>query len=191
MKKSVKSLVLITIAVLLFNNSKAQIKLPVLNGVANDVKKAIDDHPNHFANLKGEMISQTTQTIEYECTFNANGAEETTITKYSSKKEVYSWQALMLTTESFDKARQKFKSLFNQLNNLSVKIGEQNYKLKGDYEQPTENKKFASVILSAGADNKLKVEISLQAYEPMEWKVKIIIYDTEREDDEKGSRTEE
>lgn len=190
MKKSVKSLVLITIAVLFFNNSKAQIKLPVLKVVTGDVKRVIEDHPNHFANLKGEMISQTTQTTDYACTFNANGAEETTITQYSSKKEVYSWQALMLTTESFDKAKQKFRSLFTQLNNLSVKSGDQSYKFKGDYEQPDEKKKFTSVILSAGADSKLKIEVSIQAYEPMDWKVKIIIYDKEREDDEKGDTKE-
>ncbi|NOT50915.1 MAG: hypothetical protein HOP10_06535 [Chitinophagaceae bacterium] len=191
MKKSVKSLVLITIAALIFNNSSAQLKLPAINGVTSDVKKVIEDHPNHFANLKGEIISQSTQTTDYACTFNANGAEETTITQYSSKKEVYSWQALMLTTENFDKAKQKFRSLFNQLNNISVKSGGLSYKFKGDYEQPDEKKKFSSVILSAGTESKLKIEISMQAYEPMDWKVKLIIYDKEREDVEKGSRTEE
>src|SRR5262245_61236062 len=102
MKKSVKSLVLITISAFIFKSSAAQLKLPVVNGVTNDVKKVIDDHPNHFANLKGEMITQTTQTIDYACNFKVNGAEETTITQYSSKKPVYSWQAVMLTTESFD-----------------------------------------------------------------------------------------
>ncbi len=190
MKKSVKSLVLITITSLVCLSAGAQLKLPTLNPVANDVKKVIEDHPNHFANLKGEMITQTPQTTDYACTFNANGAEETTITQYSSKKEIYSWQALMLTTESFDKAKQKFRSLFNQLNNTAIKTGDLSYKLKGNYVQPDEKKKFTSVILSAGSNDKLKVELSLQAYEPMEWKVKIIIYDREREDDERGKTQE-
>ena len=190
MKKSVKSLVLITITSLVFISAGAQLKLPVANPVANDVKKAIEDHPNHFVNLKGEMITQTPQTTDYACTFNANGAEETTITQYSSKKEIYSWQALMLTTESFEKAKQKFKSLFNQLNNLAVTTSNQHYKLKGEYEQPDEKKKFSSVILSAGPGKNLKVEISIQAYEPMEWKVKIVVYDRDREDHEKGKTQE-
>lgn len=190
MKKSVKSLVLITISAFIFQTTTAQLKLPTINGVTNDVKKVIEDYPNHFANIKGEMISQTMQTTDYACTFKANGAEETTITQYSSNKEMYSWQALMLTTENFDKAKQKFKAIFNQLNNASVKTGDINYKLKGDYEQPSDKKKFSSVILSAGPGDKLKVEISLQAYESMEWKVKIIIYDREREDDERGATQE-
>ena len=190
MKRAVKTLVLITITSLVCLSAGAQLKLPVVNPVANDVKKVIEDHPNHFANLKGEMITQTPQTTDYACIFNANGAEETTITQYSSKKEMYSWQALMLTTESFEKAKQKFKSLFSQLNNLAINASDQSYKLKGDYEQPDEKKKFASVILSSGPGNNLKVEISLQAHEPMEWKVKIIIYDREREDNEKGKTQE-
>jgi hypothetical protein len=190
MKKSVKALVLITISALVFESSSAQLKLPVINGVTNDVKKAIEDHPNHFANVKGEMISETPQTIDYACTFNVNGAEETSITRYSSNKEMYSWQTVLLTTESFDKAKQKFHSLFNQLNNFSVKTADHTYKLKGDYEQPDNNKRFCSVILSDDNGGKLKVELSLQAYEPMEWKVKIIIYDREREDNERG-KTEE
>jgi len=190
MKKSVKALVLITISALVFKTSSAQLKLPVINGVTNDVKKAIEDHPNHFVNLKGEMISETPQTIDYACTFNVNGAEETSITRYSSKNEMYSWQTVMLTTESFDKAKQKFRSLFNQLNNLSIKTADHVYKLKGEYEQPDDKKKFTTAILSDDNGGKLKVEVSLQAHEPMEWRVMIIIYDREREDNERG-KTEE
>ncbi len=191
MKIFVKALVLITIlSVICPNQATAQLKLPVINGVTNDVKKVIDDHPNHFANLRGDMITQTAQTIDYACTFNANGAEETTITRYSSKKEVYSWQAVMLTTESFDKAKQKFKSLFNQLNNFTYRSAEHNFKLKGDYEQPDYKKKFSSVLFETEGDEKLKVEITLRAVEPMEWKVTIVIYDRDREDNERG-KTEE
>lgn len=193
MKNSVKSLVLITTVFLLcFISVNGQIKLPSINGVEADVKKVINDYPNHFANLMGEMIVQNSQSTDYKCVFNANGAEETTVTKYSSTKNVCSWQAVMLTTESFDKAKQKFKSLFNQLNNLTTRIGHQAVKLKGDFEQPDEKKKFSSVLFNLEPENettgKLKVEILIVAHEPLEWKVKLLIYDRDREDDERGRK---
>lgn len=51
--------------------------------------------------------------------------------------------------------------------------------------------KFTSILLSPepGLEllKKMKVEIILQAVEPMEWKVKLLIYDREREDDERGA----
>lgn len=61
--------------------------------------------------------------------------------------------------------------------------------LKGIYESPVEEKKFASVLFSFdNADEslkKLRVEVMLEA-DQMEWKVKVLVYDRDREDDERG-----
>lgn len=196
MNKSVKALTLLTIIFLFFNSSNAQLKLPSINGIGNDVQKVIEDYPSRFIHLMGEVLTENPQSTDYQCNFTVNGAEEVFITRYAAKKEICSWQALMLTTESFEKAKQKFKSLYNQLNNLSVnQNGAKSVKLKGVYEAPIEEKKFTTVLFSfEPADEslkKLKVEISLQYHEPMEWKVKVLIYDREREDNERGKTVEE
>ncbi|MBI5858378.1 MAG: hypothetical protein HZB42_12110 [Sphingobacteriales bacterium] len=196
MKNSVKPLVLITTVIILlsYNPVIAQLKLPVIDGIANDIKKVVNDYPNQFINLMGDKIVENAQSTEYISVFNANGAEETTVTKYSANKNMCSWQALMLTTESFEKAKQKFRSLFNQLNNLSIRIGHENSRLKGEYKQPEEKKKFTFVVFSPEPENestkRLKIEILIQALEPMEWKVKVMVYDREREDVERGIREE-
>lgn len=195
MKKSVKTLVLITIALLSLTNLPAQLRVPLLGGIGGDVKKVIQDYPNRFIHLMGEVITENAQSTEYACNFKVNGAEECFVTRYSAKKEVCSWEALMLTTENFEKAKQKFKALYNQLNNLSVDIGgDKNYKLRGKYEAPDETKKFASVLFSfepaLEKTNRLKVEVSLQFEAPMNWKVKVLVYDRDRDDNERG-KTEE
>ena len=131
MRKSVKTLAFITITSFLFNSAAAQLKLPVINnGIAHDVKKVIEDYPNRFINLMGEVLNQHPQSTDYYCNFKVNGAEEAFVTHYSAKKEVCSWEALMLTTEHFEKAKQRFKSLYNQLQNMVVKFGDNSYKLK-------------------------------------------------------------
>ena len=43
MLKAVKPLVLLTIISFFFLNSDAQLKLPMANGIANDVKKVIEE----------------------------------------------------------------------------------------------------------------------------------------------------
>ena len=191
MKKHVKALVLITNFLLLAFYPEAQLKLPAVNAIANDVKKVIEDYPNRFINLMGEVISENPQSTDYQCNFKVNGAEESFITRYSAKKEVCSWQAIMLTTENFEKAKQKFKTLYNQLNNLSVDIGNaKNIHLKGKYEAPEEKKKFTSVVFDAEPSathvSKFKMELTLQFHAPMEWKVKVLVYDRDREDAERG-----
>jgi hypothetical protein len=196
MKKSVKSLVVVTSFLLVSFSTVAQLKLPVISGVAADVKKVIEDYPHRFIHLMGEVIAENPQSTDYQCNFKVNGAEESFITRYSAKKEVCSWEALMLTTEDFNKAKQKFKNLFNQLNNLSVDIGGiKNFHLRGQYEAPVEENKFTAVLFSidpaADKSAKLKVEIIMQYQAPMDWKIKVLIYDREREDDERGKLKEE
>lgn len=53
MKKSVKVLVIITMTLFFGNAAQSQLKLPVTNGIAPDIKKVIQDYPNHFSNLAG------------------------------------------------------------------------------------------------------------------------------------------
>lgn len=192
MRNSVKTLAFITIAGFLSITSVAQLKLPVINGISSDIKKVIQDYPNQFNNLKGEMLVQNAQSTDYACNFKVNGAEESSVTQYSSKKyAVASWQTVMLTTDDFDEAKKKFKSLFNQLNNLSAQMTEgAALHFKGKYEQPVEEKKFTSIVFSvddkSSSFKKLKVELSMQ-YELLEWKVKVLVYEKEREDNERGA----
>jgi hypothetical protein len=186
MKPHVKTLALFTIFFFSTVIANSQIKLATANTIAADVKKVIDDYPNHFDNILGDMIIQNPQSANYQCNFKVEGAEECIITRYTGKKNsVSSWQALMLTTESFEAAKKKFRSLYSQLNNLSDK----SMHLKGVYESPVEEKKFSSVLFSFTpadeATKKLKVELVIEA-DGMDWKVKVLVYDRDREDDERG-----
>lgn len=196
MKKSVKTLVLLTISFLIFSAGDAQLKLPVVgNGIGGDIKKVIEDYPNRFINLMGEVKKLNEQSTDYYCNFKVNGAEETFVTRYSAKREgVVSWQALMMTTGEFDEAKKKFKSFYNQINNLSVSIDQKSYRLKAEYKSPSEEMKFASILFSLDpveeVTRKLKVELLLQYQAPMEWKIKILVYDREREDAERGNVVE-
>lgn len=197
MKKNVKALVLLTISCSLFLFSQAQLKLPVANAVGADLKKIIEDYPNRFINLLGEMKAEHEQTTDYYCNCSFKNAEEITLTRYSAtKKSILSWQATMLTTEDFNEAKQKFKSLYSQINNLAIHVGERkNDHLKGVYESPAEEKKFSAVLFSVDSFDegvkKLKVELTMEFYAPMEWKVKVLVYEREREDDQKGASIDE
>lgn len=189
MKKTVKTLVFLTILFALPWALPAQLRLPVVSGLAADIKKVIEDYPNRFINLMGEVKVQHEQSTDYFCNFTINGAEEAFITRYSSKREgVVSWEASMYTTDDFEEAKKKYKSLFNQLNNLGVVLGKEHFRLRGEYAAPSDDNKFNTVLFvfdPAAADvKKIRVELSLQYKAPMDWQVKILVYDKEREDDD-------
>ena len=190
MEKTVKAHVLFVICSLLsaFSHSQITLKLPATSPLPSEIKQLVADYPNRFSNILGDVIEKNPQSTDYNCSVKISGAEKSTITIYSSdKKTICGWEGLMLTTENFEDAKKKYKTLYTQLNNLTASAGDGDFRFKGNYDAPVEEKKFAGSILTPDKKtspfSKLKLEISLQ-YELLEWKVRLLIYDKEREDDE-------
>lgn len=176
--------------------AQSQLKLPGLSNsdVRQALEKVITDFPKNFSTLKGEVVNDNAQSIEYASLLQFKTAEKNTITRYTGRLPVYSWQAQMLSTEEFPVAEKKYKSLYKDLKNISLTLNrDYSYGLDGEYDAPDESRKFATTVfhLTPNATNlpNVKVELSMQ-YEFPEWKVYLTVYQREREDDERG-RTEE
>lgn len=175
-----------------FTYVHAQFKLPGTGNmdVRNALEKVIADYPKEFATLKGEVLTNNPQTVEYTSLLAFKSAEQNTITQYSGKQPIYSWQAQMLTSEEFETAAKKYKALYGQLKGMTITLNrDYTYGLAGEYDAPDESKKFSSTVftLQPAASNlpKVKVELSLQ-YQFPEWKIYLMVYQKEREDTERG-----
>jgi hypothetical protein len=177
-------------SVFVYFTSSAQIRIPVPGSIKNDVQKIVSEYPQNFQSIRGEVLNQNPQSTEYLSLLKVGDAKECVITKYSSgAKAIYSWQALMFNSEDFEAAAKKYKWLYNQLKGMNVYYIKDQYTLRGAYDEAEESKKFASSVLTLtsppGPLKKLKVEASLQ-FEFPEWKVSLLVYEKEREDDERG-----
>ncbi len=194
MRKLVKILAFFTSFTLVSTVVLPQLKLPAANGTGSDIKKVLADYPNGFQNIIGDVIAVNSQSTKYECRIAVSGAEETSVTRFSGEMNTMSWEAAMLSTESFNKAKQRFRVLFGQLNNLPITLSGQTYRLRGDYAVPSEEAKFTSVVFFAEpakeSVKKLRAELIIEFYAPIEWKVKLLVYDREKDDDESGERNE-
>jgi hypothetical protein len=179
------------IGLILSIHSQAQIKIPVTNNeLRTNLQKVIADFPNHFVHVMGDTLVENPQTIEFVSLLDFKMATENFFTQYKSTKPIYSWQASFLSTEEFDEAVKKYKWLYNQLKVMTIKLdGGYSFTMNGDYDAPEQSRKFCSSIfkLTPNASNmpKLKIEASMQ-YEFPEWKVNLLVYEKEREDNERG-----
>ncbi|HEX7458327.1 MAG TPA: hypothetical protein VF301_07825 [Ginsengibacter sp.] len=168
----------------------AQNKLPLLkvsNTIKPDIEKVARDHYDHFYNIKGEKISETESTIEYQSKITPQGSLESTITEIKSLHNVYSWQAIMLNTDEYEKAVEKYKQIYHQLNGASfIMHDNKSWKFKGLYDTPDDDRSFASSILEPDVNEKvlqrLKIEIALN-YNMPEWTVKVLVYEKESDAD--------
>jgi hypothetical protein len=189
MKKRKAFLLFFAIIVCIFT-SDAQLKSTTGNTFQLDVENVIMDYPNNFQHYIGNEMVSDPQSTNYTSLLKIRGSEECIITKYPAKKRNrYSFQAVMQSTEDFENAKAAFNSYYNQLNNLGIHFATQAYSLKGVYESPDEEKKFTSTIFSIDPTEEgvkhMKVEL-LMEYSLMEWKVKLLVYEKEREDNERG-----
>jgi hypothetical protein len=183
----------LTAAVLLFFCLKSQaqgFKFPVTNNdLRASLSKIITDYVDGFSALKGDTIFVSSQSIEFATKLNFPGSDHNTITQYRSKNQIYSWEAELLSSEDFEEASKKYRWLYNQLKVMTVKVQDYSFTLSGNYDAPDESKGFSSSIfkLTPNAANmpRLKIKASME-YEFPEWKVKLFVYEKEREDTEQG-----
>jgi hypothetical protein len=144
------------------------------------LEKVIQDYPNHFYNIKGELISQALQSSRYKSTLQLPGAESTVIT-VSSGNQGSGWSCVVMETKSFTEARERFAAIYGQLSNSIITAGGQKtYILSGQYETPTEEKKSTCIVFSllpgVGEMKKLKVELTLRQ-EQNGWKIQLSVDD--------------
>ena len=177
-------------SILFFTSAKAQFKLPVNNALRSDVQKLVADFPHGFQNLRGDEVEVNPQTVEYASLLKMDKAEACSIIRYSSNsKPVYSWHAVMLSTEDFEEAAKKYKWIFNQLKGMNVTYTVDKYTLKGTFEAPEESRKFMTSVLTVIAPpsplQKLKIEVNMN-FEFPEWKVTLDVFEKEKDDNERG-----
>ncbi len=187
MMKIVKALAVFTTVLLFTSLANAQSKaLTAPSNLLADLRKIVAEYPNHFSGIRGDLIVANPQSADYRSTLMIADAEESFITHFTDdKKEIYNWQATLLTTEDFKEAVKKYRSVYGQLTNDKINSS----RIHGAYEMPAQERRFSSVLFSFDSMEpglkKLNVELVMEN-DLLEWKVKLVVYDREHEDDEQG-----
>jgi len=149
------------------------------------LEKVIQDYPNHFHNIKGELIGQAQQAACYRSTLQLPGAASSTVT-LSTSPGPSGWICVVLDTENFETAKSRYAEIYSQLSNSIITSGNQKtFILSGQYETPTEDRKTSRVIFSllpgVGEMKNLKVELSLMEDEKG-WKILLSVQDKDLKD---------
>jgi hypothetical protein len=156
------------------------------NQTNSTLQTVLSDYPLKFRNIRGALINKDPQSSDFASKAELPGSINTVITQYSSTddKEVFSWRSVVMATEEFETATQKYKEIFTELSNSIIKIdGQKPFILTGVYTTPTDEKRFNSSTLqllpaASGELARAKVEIVLE-YLVTEWKVSVLVYDEE------------
>ena len=151
------------------------------NQTNSAIEKVLRDFPNQFRNIKGNIVLQNQETINYQSHIQIPGAISCVVTSFHSNKQALCWKAELFETAHFQEAKDKYKDLYTQIRNTIIKIeGEKPYILNGQYEIPGEQKRLHSVVFNmlpaVGGMQKVKVELSM-VRQGSSWKIGLLIYD--------------
>lgn len=172
-----------------FFKTDAQLLFKPNAAVQQALQKVITDFPNRLQNITGGLIQENVESSDYNSKVVFPGTESCTITQYKSQKNKNrSWQAVLPEVDNFAAAKKQYRDLFLQVKNLGIQLpgNTKPIKAKGDYDEPTEQKKFAGSIFrinnEEGIYKDVKLEVALH-YIITGWQVSIYVYD-KKEDDE-------
>ena len=158
------------------------------------LEKVVKDFPNRFHNIKGDVIVQNAEAVEYKSTIQVPGATSCTVTKHiASNNENYSWSCTAFISRDFNMAKGKYKEIFEQIANTIIKVdGQKPFIISGQYRAPVEQRKLTAVVFellpAVGEMKKLKIELDLQ-YVVSEWKVTLNVYDVDHKEDQATAST--
>jgi hypothetical protein len=164
-------------------STKAQLPLKDPNEISSVLSKVIHDYPNYFSNIKGDIVEESPQVVNYESLLNIKDVPHGTIVQYGDEKErVYSWKNILLETEDFQEAKKKFHLYYTQIKKTKAIINQMDIRLLADYIEPDENKQFNTIIFKLESiEPSIKdvvVDLSLQ-YEMSGWKMTVSLYHVE------------
>lgn len=168
---------------LLFSfSSFAQFHLSILNNdVTNALEKVIEDFPNHFNIIRGDVIDKDVQTVNYSCTVNIPGADSSIIIQNGELKDnIYSWKEVVFESNDFDKAKTKFHAYYKDIKGTAVTIDNSRISFNADYNEPDNVKQFTTILFIAHPQiTQLKnVVIDLSLHYLMDsWQISICIYE--------------
>jgi hypothetical protein len=146
------------------------------------LEKVIQDYPNHFYNIKGELIGQALQTARYRSTVQLPGSTSSTVTLVTSAGTQGSdWNCTVLETTDFSVARARFAEIYQQLsNNIISTVEQRTFILSGQYETPAEDKKYTEVMFNllpgVGEMKRLRVQLTMHE-EERGWVVALSVTD--------------
>jgi hypothetical protein len=158
------------------------------------LEKVIQDYPNRFRDIKGDLIAENRRAAEYKSTIQLPGSSSCIVSRYTaSRNDEYTWTCTVSETQDFGNASNTFKEVFDQIKNTIVRVeGDKHFILSGQYETPLEDKKTTRILftLLPGLNDvkKLKVDLSLQS-DKTGWKILISVYDHEPDEDGQGAIT--
>ncbi len=160
----------------------AQLRLINLNNDVNSVLvKVIEDFPDNFNKIRGDVIDKDVQLITYVSLLNISDADSGIIIQNGEQKDnIYSWKEIVFKSDDFDMAKTKFHEYYKKIKGAAVSVGNSKITFDAHYNEPDDAKQFTTVLFTAHPQTEVlkNVVIDLSLHYLMDdWQISISVYE--------------
>ena len=144
------------------------------------LQKVIEDYPNRFRNIKGELLQEHSGYTDYQSKVQIPGSINCVISQVNPPEKVCNWTCSLYVTSDYEKARQKFQELYDQIRNTIIRIkGEKPFILNGSYTSPDQDSKSTAIrfqfLPAPELVQSLKVDLTMRYRD--DWEILLTVYE--------------
>jgi hypothetical protein len=144
------------------------------------LQRVIEDYPNRFKNIKGDLLQENTGSADYQSKVQIPGSLHCVISLVNQPAHISNWTCSVFQSNDYDKAKQKYQELYEQISNTIIRIkGQKPFILNGSYTTPEQESKSTATRFhmtpAPECVQNLKIEINLRFRE--EWEVVLSVYE--------------
>lgn len=144
------------------------------------LQRVIEDYPNQFKNIKGDLLQESTGAADYQSKVQIPGALNCVISVVTQPSAISNWTCSVFASADYDKARQRYQQLYDQISNTIIRIkGQKPFILNGSFNTPDQDSKSTATRFNMTPAPEcvqhLKIEINLRFRD--EWEVTLSVYE--------------
>ena len=146
--------------------------LPAQYTDADEINKSLEvvvrNLPAGLPDIKGDLINKRGQTARYHSKVILPGASETYITEQATfGRKAIGWRSVLFVTRDAVEAAEKYKALFNRLNNSIIRSAtDKPFIVTGKYKAPLSRQSTMSrfqLLPSTGEMKQVNIDLVLEA----------------------------
>ncbi|TDX00708.1 hypothetical protein [Dinghuibacter silviterrae] len=147
------------------------------------VERVISEMPTRLAHLKGDLLANNPEAIDYASLLQLKGADNCTISVFNTPGDTTAcWKADLPVIDDFDQAKKAYQETYDALHHARITRLHPGvvYKLEGGFHQADETKQTNSIEFTldpAGEEfHKVRVQLLL-SYTMPEWHLTVQVYE--------------
>lgn len=160
---------------------------PLSLPLTDAVERVISEEPTRLVRLRGDLLANNPEAVDYASMLLLKGAENCTISVFNTPGDTTAcWKAELPVLDDFDQAKKAYRSLYESLHSARITRLHPGtvYRLQAPFQEASETKQTNTIefVVDPAGDEFRKVRVQIMlSYVMPEWHLAVQVYEKDGE----------